>query len=102
MVFDYPNPRGRTAAQELRTFANAVPLNLLGQDQFFSGAGVGPDYDFPNPTLRKPHAIDVRTWTQSPALFGNDKFFGAAGEVPTYDYPNPRGKTFASDLRTLT
>src|SRR5882672_7274547 len=44
---DWPNPvRRRFSMQD---FLNNAETQLLGQDQFFAAAGMGPSYDWPNP-----------------------------------------------------
>lgn len=45
----WPVPQAPRASIDLRTHLDPLKLNLAGKDSFFSGAGIGPDYDYPNP-----------------------------------------------------
>ena len=76
-------PRTR-AATEIGP-PDLVTTTLKSLDKFFGAAGMGPDYEWPNPRGYVP-AITLRTWTQSYNLnlFGNDTFFGGAGQPPAY------------------
>lgn len=76
-------------------------LNLLkSQDQFFTVAGDGPEYQWPNPELGKPFPKDLRGFVNGTdlLLLGKDTFFSAPGQGPDYDWPNPRGRPFPKDL----
>jgi len=100
--YDWPNPRGYIPVIDLRTWAWGVPLNLVGQDQFFGLPG-NPNYDWPNPRGYIP-AIDLKTWAWpvNLNLLNQDKFFGLAGAV-NFNWPVPsRGYIPAIDLRTWT
>src|SRR5437773_1374935 len=74
---------------------------LKSQDQFFGVAG-NPNYDWPNPTLRKPPPVDNYTWRDPLKLnlLGKDQFFGAPGQPLVYDWQNPRGYAFPTENRT--
>jgi hypothetical protein len=91
--YDFPNPRGRPFPADLRTFFNAVELQLIGQDKFF-GVG-GPSYDYPNP---RGAAYPVALQT-----FVSPVFIGVLAAAPTAqtDWPNPRGRPFPADLRSF-
>lgn len=76
---------------------------LDAKDKFFSAAGIGPDYDWPNPRGYVP-SIALRSHSANPlqtTLKSRDQFFAAPGIGPDYDYPNPRGYAYPSDLRTF-
>lgn len=79
------SPRGTVS---LNTWIDPLKLELRGQDTFFSGPGMGPDYDYPNPRGPIP-AIELRTWLQALRLRSQDTFFGLAGN-PQHDWPNPQ------------
>jgi hypothetical protein len=99
---DFPNPQGPRASIDLRTWTQSTPLNLLGQDTFYGGPGMGAKaFDYPNPRGYIP-AIDLKTWAWGTPLnlLGKDFFYGVGG--PTYDYPNPRGYRQPIDNLTLT
>jgi len=64
---DWPLPIPKSFPATLRTFTEATKLNLIGQDTFFAGPGVGPTYDWPLPT-RKPLPISLRHWDQGDLL----------------------------------
>lgn len=88
---DFPNPAGPRASIDLRTWLQPTPLNLIGQDVFYGGPGMGAKaLDYPNPRGYIP-SIDLKTWAWGTPLnlIGKDRFFGVGG--PSYDYPNPRG-----------
>jgi hypothetical protein len=65
---EQPNPRGRQFPSELRTFVAPVNLNLVGQDQFFTTAGRGPQYDYPNPTRAKSRFAAMTSQPQNNLL----------------------------------
>ena len=50
---DWPVPKGSVPSVVLRTWLDAVKLNLLGRDQFFGLAG-HPNFNWPNPTGEPP------------------------------------------------
>jgi len=85
---EQPNPRGYVPAIELRTWLQAVKLNLIGQDRIFGAPGQTQTYDWPNPRGYVP-AIELKTWLLSVNLnlLSQDNFFGAGG--PNYQWPNP-------------
>lgn len=95
---DWPNPRGRSAPIELRTFVNAVETQLIGQDLFFGPPGMGPDYDYPNPRGRS-YPVDLRHFAPS-ALQILTAPTGAA-PFSQLDWPVPKGRTPPVELRTF-
>lgn len=102
---DYPNPRAAIFPQALRTWLDSLKVQLADKDQFFSAAGVGPAYDYPNPSLGKPYPVALRTFLEALKiqLQGKDLFFGSAGQPPAnLDWPNPKGKQYPQDLRGFT
>lgn len=80
-------------------------LNVLrSQDKFFGPAGLGPQYDYPNPRGYIP-AISLRTHLHPVQLnlLGKDQFFGAAGQPPAnLDWPVPKGYQFPISNRGFT
>lgn len=80
--------------------------DLIGKDVFFGGAGLAPDYDWPNPlkwrTRSDKWPIDLRTYTDASEFWMlKDTFFGAPGQVNNYNWTNPRIAGFPLELRTL-
>ncbi len=92
-----PLPQRKPFPIDLRTWSHSTDLNLLGQDQFFSGAGCGPDYDFPNPR-GKVFSNELRTFTCGLML---GLIASALPNIQQHSPPNPNGKVFPSDLRTF-
>jgi hypothetical protein len=98
---DWPNPQPpKPRSIDLRTFLNPTEIQLIGQDTFFGSPGMGPDYDWPNPTLKRPN-LELRTWLDPYKinLQSQDTFFGLAGH-PTFDWPNPTLKRPDPSTRT--
>lgn len=95
-VTRYESPRRDNS---LLTTVDAGPLDglLHSQDTFFSGAGCGPDYDYPNPR-GKPFPVELRTWICPLAIA---LFASALPQVQQHSPPPPLGKPFPSDLRTF-
>lgn len=83
------DPR-RQSVPENGPASNLLLTTLRSKDAFFSGAGCGPEYDYPTPPERR-YPLQLRTWLQplNPNLVSKDKFFTVAGLGPDYDYPNP-------------
>jgi hypothetical protein len=81
---DWPLPGRPVFPAENRSWAYSA-LYLRGQDAFFAGPGVGPDYDYPNPRVR-PFPIEGRSFDYSilPNLLGQDSF-----PARNTDFPNP-------------
>lgn len=96
---DWPIPRSKAAAIELRTWVPSKSPLLTGVDALpFSQTS------WPNP-LGKVFPLDNRTYLEplNPTLIGKDQFFGGQGQPPTYQpFPVPYGKPFPLDLRTFT
>ena len=69
---------------------------------------MGPDYDYPNPTLRRDFkylGAHLRFEPQprnGTLLKAQDKQFAGPGDWQTYDYPNPQGKKRSIDSLTWT
>jgi hypothetical protein len=69
---------------------NLLSDTLRGQDTFFAGPGMGPDYDWPNPRLPiQPQENRGFVHGTNPCLIGQDQFFANPGQTATYDWPNP-------------
>jgi hypothetical protein len=88
-LLDWPNPPGPRAATELRTWLQAVPLNLLGRDNL---PPFRSDQSVPRGAAR---SIELLTWLQS--------LNQATSEPPPFalrDWPNPRGPLHPISLRT--
>ena len=110
LSFDWPNPRGYTFSNELRTWLADFPQELIGQDKFFGAAG-NPNLDWPVPEgqrfVSKTFSVGLRTWTATLpiGLIGKDGFFGLAG-APNFDQPNPvagqKNYTFPAQFRGYT
>lgn len=96
-----PNPRGYSIPDTSRNFIGPNHQRFNAIDKFFAGPGMAPDYDFPNPTLKKPD-LEQRTFIgpNHQKFNAQDKFFGLAGEVPDFDWPNPRIPGRGVDLLT--
>lgn len=82
-------------------WTNPLVSVLKSQDKFFSAAGLGPTYAYPNP-IGKAYPSDLRTFLNpiEIQLNGKDQFFAAAGMGPNYDWPNPLRPRYAIDLKT--
>lgn len=95
--FDWPNPRGYVQPVHNKTHLDPLKLNLLGQDQFFAAAGMGPVYDYPNPLAPRRNPSD---WLLSSDI----PLFTAVVYYPfsLTDQPNPRGYVHPTSLRTHT
>lgn len=92
---DWPVPKGYTATISLKTWIDPTKQQLIGQDQFFAGPGVGPDYDWPNPRGPQQGSVELKTWLQGFSLN-----LEAEPVVYTFDYPNPRAAIGSISLRT--
>jgi hypothetical protein len=98
---DFPNPQGPRPPIDLRSWMWSTPLNLIGQDTFYGGPGMGaPAFDYPNPRGYVPASVLLTwAWSTTLSLVGADKFYGAGG--PVYDYPNPRAPQRSIELLTM-
>jgi len=76
---------------------SALLSQLRGQDKFFGPAGMGPDYDYPNPRGR-PYPLSLRTWTNS--LQTTTLVPSGAPPFKQTEWPNPRGRVPGIALRT--
>jgi hypothetical protein len=93
---DWPNPGlGKPYPVVNRGWLGQVPLNLLGQDTFFDGAGRAPVYDWPNPRGAAYPSTNRGSVLGLPLhlLVPQGGFF-------THEWPNPRGASYPSHLRT--
>lgn len=84
---DWPVPKGKAFPSDLRGFVRASDTRLIGQDVFFAGAGVGPDYDYPNPTLRKSSTAAISS-QPIPNNQGTTLFVQTTPFAQT-EHPNP-------------
>jgi hypothetical protein len=82
---DWPNPRLtlRGEATTHQDFQLALAANLAGQDQFFSSAGQGPRYDYPNPRSAVRPAPGFERGVIPPTT---------AAPFSAVDWPNPRAR----------
>lgn len=92
---DWPNPRITPRGNALQTHTNAVALNLLGIDQFFTAPGLAPDYDWPNP--RAPQRSISLNWASTGLNLST-----LATAFYQHDWPNPRIAPRANALLTHT
>jgi hypothetical protein len=92
------NPRGVAFPSYLRGFVQAVPLNLLGQDAFYGGAGGGGHtIDLGNPP-RRPDQSFQRFWSQT--LVQTTLFAPPDQPFSQDDWSVPRAAQGSIGLRT--
>lgn len=94
---DWPLPRAAVPATTLKTWIDAVRLNLLGQDAIFGAPGQTTAYDWPNPRLPVP-SIALRTWLDNRLL--DTLAFVQPRPFAQLDWPVPRTAIPAVVLRT--
>lgn len=83
---DWPNPRAAGQSIDNRTWLEPLNPLQLGKDQFFTTAGRGPVYDYPNPR-GAARGIDLWNFTATPSVL----FYGRP--FSQTDWPNPTRAT---------
>lgn len=80
------NPRGPIQPIVNFTHIDPVKLNLLGRDQFFGSAGMGPDYDYPNPTRSIERRQDFTQSTNEPLFDSSIPVVPPVWQLPVVKY----------------
>src|SRR6266404_1104646 len=101
--YDQPNPSLAKNYFENRSWNQTILPELVGKDTFFTSAGRGPTYDYPNPRGQIPNiSLGTHIDPLKLNLRSKDTFFNGPGKGPTYAYPNPWGPTPDIVLKTIT
>jgi len=94
---EWINPRGYPFPLENRTYVDPQEFWLFGTDKFFTGAGQGPNYDYPNPLVKRLLPIDAFI----PAgLSSGPLGLVVLNPFQNYDQPNPLRAAFPVSLRS--
>jgi hypothetical protein len=94
---DWPLPRVAVPAITLRTWIDALRLNLLGKDAVFGAAGQTTTYDWPNPRVPAP-SIALRTWLDNRLL--DTLAFVQPRPFAQLEWPIPKNAVPAVVLKT--